>query len=522
MTLALTSIPALVALLCKFALLWYAARAYSSNRATRLFSALLVVLFLQNLVEFVGFNEIANGSYVYSNLIGRLYFAMVIPFLAILLHLSLRISYDPPTLARLERHEYVIYLPAALLEVLLLGDQLVVGFRPFEGSLLREPGPLYFLFETYASICMVAALANLLYGARASRAAFARTRNRLWLFSLIPIVLLVVYLIVANHFGWTRLTSTFYLPIAITFFLIVTAYATYEYRLFDFEFYLPWSKVRKRKTAFYQRIQATIAEIADLRSVSGILDLIAKALQCQVAFLGGPRPVVATMNDRYVLGRESLALAEFPVAALRTVDEIIVANEIADTNPQLYGMMKQHKVGAIVPFSSRSSAGTHWMLLGEHFSDQVYTPLDFKMVETLFDRIGERFLDNLVLLRSQLAEANDELRDYQRRLGLAWGEIESLRKNLTATEQDNRALREEKASLKRQSFRVVRGGLPNAIESGEKTLEQYITESEREIVRAAMRDCRGNKVKAARLLGVQLRTLHYLIQRHDLERDEVT
>ena len=72
----------------------------------------------------------------------------------------------------------------------------------------------------------------------------------------------------------------------------------------------------------------------------------------------------------------------------------------------------------------------------------------------------------------------------------------------------------------RQSFRVVPGGLPNAIESGQKTLEQYLAESEREIVRAALRDCGGNKVQAARLLGVQLRTLHYLIQRHNLESDE--
>src|SRR5690606_22414174 len=175
---------------------------------------------------------------------------------------------------------------------LLPGEQLIAGFKPFQNSLLREPGPWYFLFETYATAYMLAALSGMFYGARgARRNALARTRNRLWLFALSPIALLVVYLIVANQFGWTRLTSTFYLPVAVTFFLFVATYATYEYRLFDVEFFLPWSKVRRRKTAFYQRIQATIAEIAELRSVRQVLDLMAHTLRCQVALIGGPRPL---------------------------------------------------------------------------------------------------------------------------------------------------------------------------------------------------------------------------------------
>jgi len=36
--------------------------------------------------------------------------------------------------------------------------------------------------------------------------------------AILPTALLFVYLIVANHFGWTRITSTFYVPITLTFF----------------------------------------------------------------------------------------------------------------------------------------------------------------------------------------------------------------------------------------------------------------------------------------------------------------
>ena len=517
MTLAFTSIPALVALVCKVVLLGYAVRKPSRNLTTQLYFALLIVLSVQNLVEFVGFNQVAQGVYTYADLIGRLYFAMVIPFLAILLHVSLRLSYDPPALNRLDQYAYLLYLPAILLEALLLGNQIVSGFKPFQNSLLREPGPLYFLFETYATVYMMAALTSMIYGARAKRSSLARTRNRLWLFALLPIVLLVVYLIVANHFGWTKLTSTFYLPIAITFFLAVTTYATYEFRLFDIEFYLPWSKVRKRKTEFYKRIQATIAEIAELRSVQDVLDMIAGTLRCQVALIGGPRPLVALVPGQRLDVANDLALSQFPRSALEKVDRIVVANEVADMMPELHNVMKQHKVGAIVPFNAHSATSGHWMLLGEHFSSQVYTPLDFKRVEMLFDKIAERFLDDLLLLRSQLAEAKGEIRDYQRRLAIAWDELNALRHQQRTIDAENRRLREHNAKLRRERLRLVTSGLPEAIVSGEKTLEQYMAEFEGALVADALKQCAGNRIKAARLLGISPRTLHYLIQRHHLE-----
>lgn len=517
--------PSLVALIFKLVLLGYAAKSRAKSALTFVFMAMLIVMSFFNLFEFIGLAYYANNGYDprVANFFGFSYFVLIVAAIALLLHLSLALSFDGDFLRDRRSLVLLLYAPVVVLEYLLLfTDKLVLGFKPFLYTILRDPGPWYFLFETYLILYCGGALVNLTYGARSSRPILARVRNRLWFLAMAPMAILFIYLVVANHFGWTRLTSTFYGPIAMTFFLAVTTYATYEYRLFDIEFYIPWSKVRKRKTAFYKRIQETIAEIAGLKSVKDILSMLTRALQCQVALIGGARPLVALAPQQELSGRDDLTFSDFPQTALQEINHIIVANEIADSHPKLHGLMKRHKVGAIVPFNSHSSTAAHWMLLGEHFSDHVYTPLDFKVVETLFDRIGERFLENLLLVRSQLAEANDELRDYQRRLGLAWGEIESLRKNLTATEQDNRELREEKANLKRQSFRVVQGGLPSVIASGEKTLEQYLAESEREIVRAALRDCRGNRAKAARLLGVQLRTLHYLIQRHDLERGEVT
>lgn len=515
------ALPAFIALFVKVILFAYALRAPRRDPNTRLFLALLVLFTLHNVVEFVGFNHLAlHGMDETMEVVGLLYFVVGIPFFAVLLHLSLRISTD--SWEQMRRVVPWLYLPIPILEYLLLGtDKLVTGFTIFKDyTILRVPGSLYFLFETYAPLYLLAAVTYLIYGARSSRPSRVnRIRNRYWLAALVPLVALHTYLIAANHFGLAKLSASLYGPIAVTIFLVVTTYATHQYRLFDIEFFLPWSKVRKRKTEFYKRIQATIAEIAELRSVRRVLDLIASTLHCQVALIGGPRPLVALAPGQE-RGTSGLALPGFPREALVKLENIVVANEIAESLPELHGLMKRHKVGAIVPFNSHSATAGHWMLLGEHFSDNVYSPLDFKQVEALFDKIGERFLDDLLLLRSQLTDAKEEIHHYQRRLAIAWDELATVRRKLTRLETENRRLREENAQMRREQLRLITSEVPQAIIKGEQTLEQYLAEFEEALVSAALKECGGDKIKAARLLGVTPDTLSYLMTRHHLDLDQ--
>jgi DNA-binding protein Fis len=524
---ATLAIPALIALLFKIVLFVYAWYSPRRDVTTRLFVTLLGLLTIHNLIEVFGFNHFAAHGIDYTmERYGYTYFATAILYTAVILHVSLRISID--NWDRIRRVVPLIYLPVLILEGLLLGtNKLVAGFQLFQDySILRVPGPLYVLFEVYMLLYALAGLVYLVYGARSSRpSVINRVRNRLWLIALVPFVLLHVYLIVANHFGLAKISSTVSVPIALTFVLIVTTYATHQYRLFDIEFFIPWSKVRKRKTAFYRRIQAAIAEIADLPSVREILDYLAKALHCQVALIGGPRPLVALVDGQESSLSSQMALSQFPREALQRVNHIVVANEIADKLPELHALMKQHKVGAIVPFNSHSATSAHWMLLGEHFSDHVYTPLDFRVVETLFDKLAERFTDNLLLLRSQLADANDELRDYKRRLAMAWQDLAVARTKSEGLETTNRELREEIAETRRKEFRVVTPKLPVEVASGEKTLaaflEAFLKDTEATLLRAALQVCHGDKGKAARLLGIaDKRAMFYLMQRHQInERD---
>ena len=516
------AVPSLFALAIKLVLLAYAAKSATKNAITKVFLAFLIVLSLFNAVECFGFvyyyrQGLAPGVQI----IGFAYIALLIPAIALLLHVSLALSFDSPLFGSKKRYLTMLYLPVIPLEYLLLfTDRLVQGFAPYLYSLLRVPGPAYFLFETYIVIYLLAAVANLAYGARSRRAPIPRTRNRLWLLAMAPMALLFVYLIVANHFGGAKLTSTFHVPIAMTFFLIVTTYATHQHRLFDIEFYIPWTRIRKRKTAFYDRIRAVVAEIADLRSVQKAVHLLSETLRCPIA----------VMNDS---GKSALAvaggtpqMAQFPREELRKIDHIVVADEIADGLPETSALMRRHGIAAIVPFYPHNQGASGWMLLGETFSESVYTARDFKAVERVFAKMAELFLDGMVLARSQLAQGQRRIRTLEQRLRLSEDNLTALRKENGDLYAQIARMRDEYIAMMRtaalvqavdsqraQSFSAPGSEQPS---SPEKTLDDYVAEFEARVIAETLKRCDGNKSKAARLLGLKPNTLHYKIERNGL------
>jgi len=427
-------LPSLIALIFKGLLLFYIARAGVRTRLGLLFAGLLLVLSLFNAVEFVGLHLLASqGFSAISETLGFIYVALLIPAIALILHISLVLSQSGGDGD--DRRYWLAYVPAVVLEFLLLAtDRLIVGFAPFQHSVLREPGSWYFLFETYVFVYLLAALVNVALGARPGRTpALARIRCQFWLLAVAPIGLLLGYLIVANHFGLAKITSTFYLPILMTFFLAVTTYATHQYRLFDVEFYIPGSKVRRRKTAFYDRIRAMIAEIADLDSVQTALDRVGATLRCPVALVG-------TRQEAMTLAPTDAAFSRIPRAALEGIDHIVVAHEVAQAMPELYRTMREHGVAAIVPFHPHSQYAAGWLILGDGFNNEVYTPRDFKLVEELFAKMGDLFLDKLLAMRAQLAEAVREVRRLEQRAADALNRIEQLKGESAHLARENQRL----------------------------------------------------------------------------------
>ena len=175
-------IPSLVALFFKFVLLGYAARSGTKNHLTRLFLAFLILLSLFNIVEFGGMHYYYPRSLdVVVERFGFIYVGLMILIIAGILHISLAISFDSANNPRWRRSLALLYLPSIpLLGLLFFSDKLVIGFEPFKDSILRKPGPLYFLFETYVILYLLASFVNLVYGARGSRPspAWATSQSR--------------------------------------------------------------------------------------------------------------------------------------------------------------------------------------------------------------------------------------------------------------------------------------------------------------------------------------------------------
>lgn len=470
-------LPAFLALACKLALLAYAVWSPPKNSTARLFYALLAVLAAQNAAEFFGLYLFVKSGLSGATSFGFAYIASAIVSISLILHLSLRLSFDIEPQSRLARLQPLLYLPGIfLLYLLLLTDELVVGFQPFKNTVLRIPGPWYFLFEIYMVVSLVAALVNFLCGARPRRRpAIRRARTRLWLLAIAPMALLYIYLIIANHFGVAKLSSTIYGPIVMTLPFFAAAYATHRHRLFDVGFFVPWSKVRKRKEALYHRIRATIREIGDSSSAREVLQLLANTFHCPVALIGGARPIVVTefgSAERETETRNMLRIAQQPRGTFEQIDRIVMAGEVEHTTPQLHALMRRHNISSIVPFHPYAGSAASWVVLGDRFSEEVYTPLDFQLVEQLFNRIRDRFIEKLLLLRSQLEGAEQARIGAEKELNAVKAELRECRRNAAPLPQPPQITAPDTATL-------------TCLE-GNKTLTEYLHECEKTVIEHAL------------------------------------
>jgi hypothetical protein len=108
--------------------------------------------------------------------------------------------------------------------------------------------------------------------------------------------------------------------------------------------------------------------------------------------------------------------------------------------------MAQHHISAIVPFYPKTKRAAGWLLMGESFNEQVYSPQDFRLVEQLFDKMADLFLEGMVSMRAEIDDTEDRLHklehSYEQQLK-AYQKLEQENKDL---QRDNiRLLREQPA-----------------------------------------------------------------------------
>lgn len=448
----IVSIPATVALAIKGGVFFYAQRSKVGNGYTRLFLTFLAALTLLNIAELWHFHALHQGILPYGAMM--LYYAAAIMIGALVTHLAFVLSFDWSATNPYRKRVALgaVYAYAALLQALLFFTPwLIRDFVPIGYTVTRVPGPAYWLFEVYALSCFLLVLGTLGRGARRLSTPSRRAKAGFMLLAVVPMAIVVIGVVVLLHFEIRWLNASVIFPIAITYFLLVTTYAIYHHRLFEIQFFLPWSKLRKRKTAFYGRVRAMIAEIADLGSPQEVLNRLALTLHCPVALIGGGRPLLA-------LAGEAHRMAQFPRAELQQFAHIVVANEIAHDLPAVAGTMQRYGVAAIVPFYPHSRQASGWLLLGDSFNQQVYSPLDFRVVEELFEKMADLFLDKLLAMRSQLSAAARQVHALQT-------QQKELETRLARFEHDNRALAELNARLLKEqpADSLVPGGGGNGL-----------------------------------------------------------
>lgn len=407
------SIPAIIALLLKFLLLGATSVMPLRNSEARVFLAFLFVLALHNMAEIMGLNYSGPKDGVIDLRSGILFFTMSIVAMAILLHLMLiRLKESTGWSVPVEdwRCWLLLYAPAAgVLLLLWMSDRMIEGFVPQGFSYTRVPGPQYHWFELYALVYLVASIGILTVSAIVSRNRSNKRKNIIILAGMAPIIVMPIAVILLQRHGVSSFTLPLWFPLGLTFFLIVAAYAIHEHRLFNIFFHLPGTRMRRRRTAFHQGIRDFVAEMDRLPdlSVEQALDKLAGTLKCSVAIVGAGRPPVEARPQ--FASVHHLRTDKLDRDKLNAIDQITVTRELRREDPESYSSLSRANCAAVIPFRPFRGTSAGWLLLGggERAPDEL--PVDFALVESLFDRMGDLFLENIIREREALSGLEQEL-----------------------------------------------------------------------------------------------------------------
>lgn len=358
----------------------------------------------------------ANNSLPGALSMNLTYYSLSVLTMALLTHLALTLVTEFENNPRRRYYTLLLYTPAVLVMVLLWTTKwMITGYLPTGGVMpgvafnsLHGPGYI-FLVGTVLAYLFSAAMV-LLAGTRSSNQQ-RRLRAYIVLFSSTGLYIYVSAAIlqllrVMPHSPW--LNVTFAGPTAMFIFLMGTGYAIYRHRLLDLEFYIPWSKERRIKSAFYKRIQLVSERIPRLQSPEEAMRHISEVLRCPV--------VVRTPSETIMTPSPiSRRMAEIPMEEFARYDNLVAVDEMASTNPPLAELMRKHKVFAAVPVPQGAGPDSVviWVLLGEELSETIYSSRDFAMVSLLFNRMEIVFINQLGDVRREMNEMRQSLNSLQ-------------------------------------------------------------------------------------------------------------
>lgn len=493
-------IPAVIALALKVLLLWATRVMPLRNTESRVFLGFLFVLALHNISEIMMFNYSGPQEGIIPLRAGFLYYSMSIVAMAVLLHLMLvRLGSSTGWNIPIRKFRWCLYVPGALvLTMLWMTDKMVKGFVPYEFSYTHVPGPLYVWFEVYALAYLVASIAILgvstLYSASRAR----RRKNLITLVGMTPIIVMPIVVIVLQGLGLNEFNLLLWFPLALTLFLVVTAYAIYEDRLFDVFFHVPGTRLYSRRTRFHEGIKSFIAELDRLPSISvqEALNKLAATLKCNVAIVGAGKD--APLEASPLSGTSSrLDFDQLKEAELEKIDEIVLTKEMKQQDPRVYAALSGANCAAVLPFRPFKGTSAGWLLLGGTRRSPEDLPIDFATVESLFDRMGDLFLDNMVKEREQLATLQTEMEE-------VLSTNEGLKAELERKQSAIDALYDR--------FAVDKAGSSSSV-----SLDELTAGLEKKVICDTLAQLKGNVSATAKTLGLTRQTLYAKMESYGID-----
>ncbi len=482
MTVYLYSLPALLSLIAKAVILIFSLRSKIRNLQTKVFIAALLFSILLSINELAVLQHTNQAVLHYA---GFGYYAVCVPMIALFVQLAISISIDHWHSRKMIVFYVLFYGYVVSLDMLILFTPWVItGIEEFNGySGIGIQGPLYFLFELFVVPSFLAMVILPIWGLKKGTDPIQRNQRKLWLMVAAPLSLLITFVMILLHYEIHWFNATVTAPLFFASLMAAMGYSIHSRRPVELDYFLPWSKTRRRKTQLYDNLQVLSKQISEVKTMQPLVDNLAQTFQCSAVIVTRRALIASTVNGN--------SLKQFPRELLEDVRQLTVKREVIQMGSELSTNMDRCGVAAIVPFYPYNHSASTWILLSEPFGHIIYSKRDFHVIEQLFDRIAILLLDSL----------------------LASG------RHLQKTRQEVELLEQRHQETKEKLGRLL-SEQPSAPTHLHKPLAEHLMELEAKIIEQTLIGCNGNQAQAARLLGVKPNTLHYKLKQYSSSKKQ--
>lgn len=406
------ALPAILALAAKVALLSYTIRSGRPERYAIFFIWFLIALGIQNLGEIGHFVALKFGDPMLLGTSLNIYYVATVLSLPAIVAFALQLALGNSGRLNIDLIWISLLILCGILALLVpTSDLIISGYQVIVFSAKRIPGEYFFLLELALVASALATIALFVYGAVTGSSFRSRMLNSYMLVGIAPLAISVVAVVVALHLFDTAYNAAMIVPIAVTWFLLVTAYAIRNHKLLDIQFALPWTALAQARRSFHQRLTAFSRNFP--ATMPRAIKEMSEMLSCPVALVGLQEPIMAGGHFN---------LEGIKTSRLKRISEWTHVSTLRRNDKALSKLLMNKGVEAVAPFHlSGDSRQQGWLLFGTDNDSEMVTRSDVANVQEMIARLESAYDQRMTRLTRQLEK-------YQAREQGLLEQIEQLKK----------------------------------------------------------------------------------------------